>query len=80
MEIIHLNRSEFERVLPLVWDVFLTYEAANYPENGKKSFYDAIHSKEYLDILDMYAAFDGTQIVGVIATRENKTHIALFFV
>lgn len=80
MEIKHLKRKDFENALSLVWKVFLQYEATDYPEEGKQAFKQAIYSEEYLDMLDMYGAYDGDKLIGVIATREHQTHIALFFV
>ena len=35
MEIKRLCAAEIQALLPLVWAVFLTYEAAEYPERGK---------------------------------------------
>lgn len=75
-----LNRKELEQALPLVWNVFCEYEAANYPEAGKQVFWDAIHSEDYLDMLHAYGAFEDNTLVGIIATRSEGSHIALFFV
>ncbi|MGN0807191.1 MAG: GNAT family N-acetyltransferase [Candidatus Coproplasma sp.] len=69
-----------EEALPLVWDVFCKYEAVNYPESGKQAFWDAIHSKEYLQTLCVYGAYEGKTLIGLIATRDEGRHIALFFV
>lgn len=80
MKIRQLSRRKLIDALPLVWDVFLKYEAVNYPEDGKKAFYDAIHSEEYLDMLTAYGAYDGGELAGIIAVRNNGSHIALFFV
>lgn len=80
MTIKRLNRKEIEGALPLVWDVFCKYEAVNYPEDGKEAFRNAIHSEEYLNMLTAYGAFDGDRLIGIIATRNNGSHIALFFV
>lgn len=80
MEVRELKRVELEESLPLVWDVFLNYEAVKYTEDGKKMFFDAIHSKEYLDMLQAYGAFDNQKLIGVIATRNHGCHVALFFV
>lgn len=75
-----LDRDQIEKSLTLIWDVFCQYEAVNYPKAGKQAFWDAIHSKEYLDMLDAYGAFEDNELVGIIATRNEGSHIALFFV
>lgn len=80
MEIVPLQRSELDNAISLVWDVFIKYEGVNYSENGKRVFWDAIHSEEYLDRLDAYGAFHEDKLVGIIATRNEGSHIALFFV
>lgn len=79
-EIKVLSRTELEKSLDLVWKVFLQFEAVNYPEEGKSAFYSAIHSKDYLRMLKAYGAFYQDRIVGIIATRNEGSHIALFFV
>jgi len=75
-----LSQTELENSLPFVWKVFLEFEAVNYPEEGKAAFYSAIHSKDYLHMLTAYGAFVQERIIGVIATRNEGSHIALFFV
>ena len=51
MEIRLLTRGELDQSLDLVWKVFCEYEAVNYTEDSRQVFYDAIHSKDYLDML-----------------------------
>lgn len=63
-----------------MWNVFCEYEAVNYPESGKQAFWAAIHSEEYLDMLSAYGAFIDDMLVGIIATRSEGSHVALFFV
>lgn len=75
-----LIRTELNNALPLVWKVFCEYEAVNYPESGKRAFWEAIHSEEYLNMLTAYGAFEGEKLIGIIATRNEGSHIALFFV
>lgn len=75
-----LTREEIEKSLSLVRDVFNKYEAMHYSEAGKKAFHQAIYSVDYLDTLTAYGAFDGDRLVGIIATRNAGSHIALFFV
>lgn len=80
MEIRLLTREELNRSLDLVWKVFCDYEAVNYTEYSKRVFYDAIHSRDYLAMLTAYGAFDDSELVGIIASRNVGSHIALFFV
>lgn len=80
MEIKRLCAAEIQALLPLVWEVFLTYEAAGYPERGKQAFWSATHDPEYLSSLCAYGAYDGGEAVGILVTREKGSHVALFFV
>jgi Acetyltransferases len=75
-----LNQEELKQALPLVWTVFCEYEAVNYSESNKQAFWDAIHSEDYLSTLSAYGAFEDNELVGIIATRNEGSHIALFFV
>lgn len=75
-----LSRKELDEAIPLVWNVFNEYEAVHYPEAGKEAFHRAICSPEYLDMLTAYGAFDADSLIGIIATRNAGSHIALFFV
>lgn len=75
-----LRRDEMDRALGLVWRVFLEYEAPDYTPEGVAEFYRSIHDDGYLSALSVYGAFFGEELVGIIATRNSGTHIALFFV
>ncbi len=75
-----LSGAETTDALPLVWEVFSQYEAPQYTESGKQVFWDAIHDEGYLDQLRAYGVFDGDTLVGIIATRSEGQHLALFFV
>ncbi|MGN0294248.1 MAG: GNAT family N-acetyltransferase [Lachnospiraceae bacterium] len=80
MKIKKLSRRKLVNALPLVWEVFSEYEAVDYPEEGKRAFRNAIYSEEYLDMLAAYGAYEGGALTGIIATREEGRHLALFFV
>lgn len=80
MEIRKLNQDEVLKALGLVWDTFLKFEAPDYSEEGIKTFHDCINDPSFIDALEFYAAFEHGIIVGVLATRSNGSHIALFFV
>lgn len=75
-----LEQEEIENALCLIWKVFLEYEAPDYTREGTDEFYKSIHDEKYLSALCFYGAFVQEELVGVIATRNAGTHIALFFV
>lgn len=75
-----LNKKETESALDLAWKVFLEYEAPDYAQEGVNEFYKSIHDENYLSMLSIYGAFFKEELAGVIATRNNGKHIALFFV
>lgn len=75
-----IDDNEKMEALSLVWSVFKEYEAPDYSKEGIEEFYKSIHDKRYLSQLCMYGAFMSHKLVGVIATRSEGTHVALFFV
>ena len=75
-----LTASETQTALDLAWKVFQEYEAPDYSKEGVEEFYRSIHDDNYLAMLSLYGAFVSEKLVGVIATRSEGTHIALFFV
>lgn len=75
-----LDEKEIENALSLVWKVFSEYEAPDYTQDGVNEFYNSIHDENYLSTLSVYGAFTDGELVGVIATRNEGKHIALFFV
>lgn len=75
-----LNPNETEPAMDLVWKVFLQYEAPDYSEAGVEEFHRSIRDRAFLSSLCLYGAFVSDQLAGLIATRREGTHIALFFV
>ena len=75
-----LESIETESALDLVKKVFMEFEAPDYSEEGVEEFNKTMQDKEYLSKLCMYGAFTSEKLIGVIATRSEGTHIALFFV
>lgn len=80
METRELAENEYSAALELAWNVFCEYEAPDYSQQGVESFNTAIHDLEYIAQLRIYGAYEGNNLVGVLATRNAGTHIALFFV
>ena len=79
MNIKKIEENEIKKALELVWKVFLEYEAPDYSNEGIEEFKKSIDSRDFINQLEFYGAFEDEKIVGIIATR-NVTHIALFFV
>lgn len=76
-----IERSEIDQALSLVISVFMQYEAPDYSKEGIETFQNTvINNKDYLISITMYGAYEDDNIIGVIATRKNGNHIALFFV
>lgn len=80
MQIGELRYDEYESALKLSWEVFRVYEAPDYSEEGVRAFYNFIHDSTHFNKLKIYGAFDQEQLVGILATRSEGSHIALFFV
>ncbi len=80
MEIRKLLNSEKRGALDLVWHVFLKFEAPDYCDQGIETFQDFLNNEEAISGLTMFGAFENEVLIGVIATRNEGSHIALFFV
>ena len=73
--------KETNEALELVLSVFMQYEAPDYSEEGVEAFKKtAVFNEDYIGSIVMYGAYENDKIVGVIATRNNGSHITLFFV
>lgn len=66
--------------MELVWQVFLEFEAPDYSAEGVQTFRNHINSQLATPTHDVYAGYDGDSFLGVIATRNEGSHISLFFV
>lgn len=80
MNIKLLTKAELKSATLFIWNVFLEFEAVNYSTEGKEAFYNAISDDSYLNMLIAYGAFIDGKLVGIIASRNEGSHIALFFV
>lgn len=77
-------RSEWDDAMALAWRTFMKFEAADYTQEGIKSFQDFItdnvlYRMFVIGLYQLFAAFDGNKMVGMISLR-NQTHISLLFV
>ena len=75
-----IDRRGMTEALTLDYKVFDEYEAPDYTQEGVDEFHKSICAPEYLSQLYVLGAFDGEKLIGVIAARNQLSHIALFFV
>lgn len=74
-----LTWNELPSALSLIWDVFCEFDPPLYTEEGFRQFRKALNDGERNKTLNFYGAFDGDDVVGVIAVRKPQ-HIGFFFV
>lgn len=84
LQIRPVNREEYEDVLGVVWKTFLRFEAADYTEEGIKSFMDFITDPTLYKMFlkgyyQIFGAFYQGKNIGMISLRD-RTHISLLFV
>ena len=80
MEIRKITESELPAAMSLVWKVFREFEAPEYSQEGINEFKSCIDGQMVKMTIEMYGAFEKDKLLGVIATRNEGSHIALFFV
>lgn len=73
-----MKENELDKIITLVMDVFMKYEAPDYTDEGINSFKDFVFDKEKVKSLKILVAETDGKIVSMIAVRNN-THIALLF-
>lgn len=71
---------ELDKAISLVWKGFLDFEADDYSEEGVKNFKEFINNKQAIKRLKIFGAYIDDYLVGIIATRNENSHISLFFV
>ncbi len=81
MKIVEIEKSNIHEPLSLIKKVFLEYTAPTYSKEGIETFETSVlKNDDYLKDLTFYGAFDDSNLLGVIATKNNGNHIAQFFV
>ena len=75
-----LEESEIEAAHSLAWDVFLEFEAPDYPPEGVEEFRQTLKNEKYLADLRYYGAVVGEELAGILTIRETTNHICFFFV
>lgn len=80
-----ITRDEVESAMELALEVFMQFEAPDYPPAGVETFKrDIVENPEYLEkarqgACPIYGAFDRGKLVALMGMRSSKTHINLVF-
>lgn len=64
--------------MDLAWEVFIEFEGPDYPQEGTDHFRSFIDNTEMVGELEVYGAFDGNILAGMIALRSSGSHISSF--
>ncbi len=75
-----LEPTEIPEALRLVWDTFVEFEAPDYLPEGIIKFREYLDDKDFVDSLTFYGAFLHGLLAGILATRHDGCHVAMFFV
>lgn len=75
-----ITSNEYNNLKELVKRVFDASISKDYDENGREEFFKFVNSDEKLDSLDIWGYYIEDRLIGVIGTRDEISHISLFFV
>lgn len=75
-----IDKTIQQQALDLALRVFMGFEAPDYSEEGIEEFKRSLQNPAYVDNLCFYVAIEQEDIIGMMATRNNGSHIALLFV
>lgn len=80
MVIRKIEMDEIQQALALILTGFNTYVAPDYTLEGVETFYELLHDPQTIGLAEYWGAFEGEKILGVIASRRQRSHICFFFV
>ena len=76
MMIKQLERSEYNDAIALSLRVFIECDSAS----GLETFKSFINNKKLMDELTIYGVFENNKLIGVMGTKNDSTHISIFFI
>lgn len=75
-----LDKTLQQRALDLALHVFMQFEASDYSDEGIEEFKRSLQNPAYIDNLCYYITIEQEEVIGMLATRNKGSHIALLFV
>lgn len=80
MNIRQLNNREYNEAVELSLKVFMECGTTDFDDSGLNTFKDFIYNKSLMNELTIFGAFDDSELVGIIGTKNKGQHISLFFI
>lgn len=80
MNIRQLNNGEYNEAVELSLKVFMECGATDFDDSGLNTFKDFIYNKSLMNELTIFGAFDDSELIGIIGTKNKGQHISLFFI
>lgn len=80
MNIRELVNEEYNKAILLSLAVFTKCGTTDFNTNGLETFKKFIYNTELMNELTIFGAFDSNELIGIIGTKLNGTHISLFFI
>ena len=75
-----LEKAEYKQAIELAKKVFDEYVSKDYSPEGQDEFVKFISDPAKVDALDIWGYYIENNLIGMIATRDEMSHISLFFV
>lgn len=75
-----LKQEEYSRAIQLSLSVYMNCGKADFDEEGLNTFKQFIYDEKRLNDVIIYGAFEDNELVGIMALRDEYTHISLFFI
>lgn len=80
MNIRQLNNREYNKAVELSLKVFMECGTTDFDDSGLNTFKDFIYNKSLMNELTIFGAFDDSELIGIIGTKNKGQHISLFFI
>lgn len=80
MEIRKLYISEHKEAIKLSLTVFMECGTADFNADGLETFKSFIHNPDLMNELIIFGAFDKDVLIGIVGTKNEGSHISLFFI
>lgn len=80
MNIRQLNNREYNEAVELSLKVFMECGTTDFDDSGLNTFKNFIYNKSLMNELTIFGAFDDSELIGIIGTKNKGQHISLFFI